>query len=104
MSNIIVQNNGMKTILIVDDKSLSRDTATELKEKALEAIESGFRNLDLDLSRPQYIDSSGIGKLLFLNKKLQSLQGELTISQINKTLYDFLDSLAISKVIKITVP
>ncbi len=104
MSSINVRNDGMKTILTVEDKSLSRDTATELKEKALSAIESGSRNLVLDLSVPQYIDSSGIGKLLFLNKKLQTLQGELTIPKINQTLYEFLDSLAISKVIKITAP
>ena len=104
MDSITVRNDGMKTILTVEDKSLSRETAAELKEKALSAIESGSRNIVLDLSLPRYIDSSGIGKILFLSKKLQTLQGELTIPKINPTLYEFLDSLAISKVIEITAP
>ncbi len=102
--SINVRKEGVRAIITVDDKSLSRETASELKEKALEVIESGTTHLDLDLARSHYIDSSGIGKLLFINKKLQGLSGKLTISRVNPTLYEFLDSLAITKVIEVANP
>ena len=92
------------TLLIVTDKSLSGDTAAEFKIKAVDVMNSGEKNIDIDLSKTEYIDSSGIGKLLFLNKKLANGGGKLSIIKINKTLYEFLDSLAITKVINTVVP
>jgi len=90
--------------LIVESLSLAGDEATSLKEKAVELIESGNIKLNLNLERPEYIDSSGIGKLLFMNKKIEKMGGEFKITAINKTLYDFLESLAITKVMNIAMP
>jgi len=90
--------------LIVESLSLAGDEATSLKEKAVELLDSGNIKLNLNLEKPEYIDSSGIGKLLFMNKKIEKMGGEFKITAINKTLYDFLESLAITKVMTITAP
>lgn len=91
------------TVLVkVSESSLSGDTAVKLKSLVVESIEQGALYIDMDLSETNYIDSSGIGKLLFINKKLTALGGSLKITKISTTLYDFLDSLTITKVIKIT--
>ncbi|MBB6480186.1 STAS domain-containing protein [Spirochaeta isovalerica] len=90
--------------LVVDSLSLAGDEATALKEKAVELIDSGQIKLSLNLTKPEYIDSSGIGKLLFMNKKIEKLGGDFRISAINSTLYDFLESLAITKVMDIASP
>lgn len=90
--------------LIVDSLSLAGDEATALKSKTVELIDSGVRKIYLDLKKPEYIDSSGIGKLLFMNKKIEKLGGEFRISAINRTLYEFLESLAITKVMDIAKP
>lgn len=98
---IEVKKSDHGTIIKVIDRSLSDETADSLKAEALKIIEDGGKKILLDLSDTSYIDSSGIGKLLFINKKLLSIGGNLEIDKINKTLYSFLESLTITKVIKV---
>lgn len=90
--------------LSVESLSLAGDEASDLKTITVELLDSGVKKIFLDLNKPEYIDSSGIGKLLFMNKKLEKLGGEFKIIAINKTLYDFLESLAITKVMEIAKP
>ena len=99
----IDKGNGVIT-LRVDADALVKDEAMLLKNTASEVIESGIYNIKLDLRRPKFIDSSGIGKLLFLNKKLENKHGTFEINEINTNLYNFLDSLAITKVMTIADP
>lgn len=96
-----VSKNGNSVLIKVSESSLSGDVAVKLKSTVVESIEDGSIFVDLDLAETNYIDSSGIGKLLFINKKLGGMGGSLKISKISTTLYDFLDSLTITKVIKI---
>lgn len=96
----IKKNENGATIKVID-RSLSDETANKLKSEALKIIETGGRKILLDLSETSYIDSSGIGKLLFINKKLISIGGSLEINKINPTLLSFLESLTITKVIKV---
>ena len=88
----------------VNSLSLAGDDATELKAKTVNLLESGVKRISLDLGKPEYIDSSGIGKLLFMNKRIEKIHGEFSISRINATLYEFLESLAITKVINVAEP
>lgn len=90
--------------ITVDSLSLAGDEASDLKARTVELIDSGVRKITLNLKKPEYIDSSGIGKLLFMNKKIEKLGGQFTIKEINRTLYEFLESLAITKVMDITEP
>lgn len=90
--------------ITVDSLSLAGDEATDLKTKTVDLIESGIRTVLLNLKKPEYIDSSGIGKLLFMNKKMEKLGGQFKIVEINSTLYEFLESLAITKVMDISDP
>ena len=96
--------SGNSVILKVEAESLVKDEAMLLKTTALSVIDSGQKNIKLDLSATRFIDSSGIGKLLFLNKKLENEGGTLEITAINDKLYEFLDSLAINKIITVASP
>ncbi len=102
--SIITEKKGDCTILTVNSQSLAGESASELKAIAVELIDSGVKNIALDLINPEYIDSSGIGKLLFMNKKLANINGKFSIMKINKTLYTFLESLAITKVMTVADP
>ncbi len=102
--SIIESRNGDEVLLTVNSLSLAGEDAVELKAKTVSLIESGVTKISLNLKKPEYIDSSGIGKLLFMNKKIEKLNGEFQITEINSTLYEFLESLAITKVMKITQP
>src|ERR671930_73283 len=63
----------------------------ELKQKVLEALESGARKFVIDFSKTGYIDSSGLGVLVSLSKKIREQGGELRLANLNddlKTLFE----------------
>jgi len=75
----------------------------ELKAKVLDALEGGARKFVIDFNRTGYIDSSGLGVLVSLSKKIREQGGELRLAGLNEdlqTLFELtkLDTLfAISK-------
>lgn len=96
-----IEKSGDTVLVKVNENSLSGDVANEFKSEVIKLIDSGVKTIHLDLSGTNFIDSSGIGKLLFINKKLGSTGGVIEITKISPTLYDFLDSLTITQVIKV---
>ena len=63
----------------------------ELKQKVLEELEGGARKFLIDFSGTGYIDSSGLGVLVSLSKKIREQGGELRLANLNedlKTLFE----------------
>jgi len=63
----------------------------ELKQKVLDEIERGDRKFLVDFSQTGYIDSSGLGVLVSLSKKIREHGGELRLTNLNedlKTLFE----------------
>jgi len=58
----------------------------ELKQKVLDLVEQGERRVLIDFSRTGYIDSSGLGVLVSLSKKIRELGGELRLVGLNEDL------------------
>ena len=58
----------------------------ELKQKVLDELESGARKFLVDFSRTAYIDSSGLGVLVSLSKKIREHGGELRLANLNDDL------------------
>lgn len=58
----------------------------ELKQKVLEEIERGERKFLVDFGETGYIDSSGLGVLVSLSKKIRELNGELRLTNLNEDL------------------
>jgi anti-anti-sigma factor len=58
----------------------------ELKQKVLEHLEAGDRKFVIDFSNTGYIDSSGLGVLVSLSKKIREQGGELRLSSLNEDL------------------
>jgi anti-sigma B factor antagonist len=70
----------------------------ELKQKVLDALEAGDRKFLIDFTSTGYIDSSGLGVLVSLSKKIREASGELRLAGLNedlRTLFELtkLDSL-----------
>jgi anti-sigma B factor antagonist len=59
----------------------------ELKQKVLDALEGGERKFLIDFSETGYIDSSGLGVLVSLSKKIRELGGELRLAGLNDDLH-----------------
>ena len=57
-----------------------------LKEQVLEQLERGGRKFIVDFSITDYIDSSGLGVLVTLSKKIREQGGELRLASLSEDL------------------
>ncbi|MGH7458764.1 MAG: STAS domain-containing protein [Longimicrobiaceae bacterium] len=74
-------------VLIVDvDGQLIVGNRQELKQKVLDELDKGERNFLIDFSNTGYIDSSGLGVLVSLSKKIREQDGELRLVNLNEDL------------------
>ena len=58
----------------------------ELKQRVLDEVERGERRFLVDFTQTGYIDSSGLGVLVSLSKKIKELGGELRLVGLNEDL------------------
>lgn len=58
----------------------------ELKQQVLDETERGARKILVDFGRAGYIDSSGLGVLVSLAKRLRELGGDLRLANLNDDL------------------
>ncbi|NJD09491.1 MAG: STAS domain-containing protein [Gemmatimonadetes bacterium] len=58
----------------------------ELKQRVLAELDAGRRKFLIDFSSTGYIDSSGLGVLVSLSKKIRELGGELRLANLNEDL------------------
>ena len=79
-------------VCVVDvDGQLIVGNRQELKQKVLDELERGERKFLVDFTRTGYIDSSGLGVLVSLTKKIRETGGELRLASLNddlKTLFE----------------
>ena len=79
-------------VLVVDvDGQLIVGNRQEMKQKVLDALEGGDRKFLIDFEKTGYIDSSGLGVLVSLSKKIREQGGELRLANLNddlKTLFE----------------
>ena len=61
-----------------------------LKEKFREVLELG-KNVMIDFSYIEYIDSSGVGELIALSKKLNKKEKSFNVSNMNSRVEEILD-------------
>jgi anti-sigma B factor antagonist len=73
------------TVVSVDGQ-LIVGNRQELKQAVLDAIEGGARKFVIDFTRTGYIDSSGLGVLVSLSKKIREQGGDLRLAGLNEDL------------------
>lgn len=73
-------------VVIGVDGQLIVSNRHELKERVAEAVDFGTRKVLVDFTQTGYIDSSGLGALVSLAKKLREAGGELRLAGLNEDL------------------
>jgi anti-sigma B factor antagonist len=58
----------------------------ELKELVQAIVDTGERRILIDFSRTGYIDSSGLGALVSISKRIREAGGELRLAGLNEDL------------------
>ena len=73
--------------LIVDvDGQLVVSNRQEFKQLVLDEVEQGARLVIVDFSKSAYIDSSVLGALVSLGKRIREAGGELRLAALNEDL------------------
>ena len=74
-------------ITVVDVKGqLIVGNRQELKQRVLDELEGGARKFLVDFAETAYIDSSGLGVLVSLSKKIREQGGDLRLASLNEDL------------------
>lgn len=81
-----VSNAANGVIIVSVDGQLIVANRNELKDKVLEAQEAGGSKFVLDFLSTEYIDSSGLGVLVSISKKIREAGGELRLAGLNEDL------------------
>ncbi len=96
-----VSKNGTVTLVEVEGQ-LIVGNRQELKQKVLEHLEAGDRKFVIDFAATGYIDSSGLGVLVSLSKKIREQAGELRLSSLNEDLRTLFELTTLDTLFKIT--
>ena len=73
-------------VVVGVDGQLIVGNRQELKQKVLDALEGGTKKFVVDFNKTGYIDSSGLGVLVSLSKKIREQGGELRLAGLNEDL------------------
>ena len=89
-------------VVIGVDGQLIVGNRQDLKQKALDALEAGGRKFVVDFTRTGYIDSSGLGVLVSLSKKIREQGGELRLAGLNEDLQTLFELTKLDTLFSIT--
>jgi anti-sigma B factor antagonist len=87
---VSITKHGDRVVAGIPDQ-LTVGNRHELKNRVLDELERGERKFLIDFSQTGYIDSSGLGILVSLSKKIRARGGELRLASLNddlKTLFE----------------
>lgn len=73
-------------VMVAVEGQLIVGNRQELKNLVHEALERGGRKFIVDCTRTGYIDSSGLGALVSMSRKVRETGGEMRIAGLNEDL------------------
>jgi anti-sigma B factor antagonist len=76
--------NGV-TMIVVEGQLIVANRQ-DLKQIVQDALDTGARKFVIDFGPTAYIDSSGLGALVSINKKVRESDGELRLAGLNEDL------------------
>lgn len=80
------RTNAAGVAILEIDGQLIVGNRQELKTLVQDGLDRGERKFLIDCSRTGYIDSSGLGALVTLSKKVREANGDLRIAGLNEDL------------------
>ncbi|MCQ8127373.1 STAS domain-containing protein [Methylomonas sp. WSC-6] len=93
----------MKTfsVLTIQDERIDAHNSTELKEYLLDMIEGGESHIVVQLKHVRFIDSSGLGALLFGHKHMAAKSGQFALAHIQPQVLSMFELTRLTRVFEI---
>ncbi|MBN2321845.1 MAG: STAS domain-containing protein [Acidobacteria bacterium] len=86
--NIQVESQSNRRVVRINGKITFEYCPVLQKRLDAVSVEEGVREVVLDFSQVPFIDSSGVGEVLRLFKRMREVDGEVVLMNPNKKLYD----------------
>ena len=83
-SLVITSSADGETAVVTLAGELDVHTATDLRRDLLALIDAGGRDVMLDLGQLEFIDSTGLGVLVGVLKRLEFLDGSLVLKSVRR--------------------
>ena len=97
---IIVEKMGDVAVVVVLDSELNSNNAPEFKRVVVPVLETNTK-LVIDLSRLRFIDSSGIGVLLFCLQQMTAKKGNLKLCGLSKRVREVVELVRMDRIVDI---
>ena len=98
--NIDFKKAGTVLVARVTDKRIDASAAPELKAKVGARVEQGDQRLVLDLSDVEFVDSTGLGALLSVVKRMPA-GGQVVLCGCRSTLVDLMRLTRLDRVFRL---
>jgi len=69
------------------DKDIIASMAVEFRDKLLNLLREGIKDLTLDLNKVEMVDSVGLGVLIAAHNSLRGIGGKLTVKNVSNDIY-----------------
>lgn len=91
------------SLIVSDVPEIVASNSREFKERVLAALTDGQKTIELDLSNTAFVDSSGLGSLISLDKALRSRQGMLRLRNPRQSVLTILELTRLHRVFEVVV-
>lgn len=99
MKHLITVNGSQRRVALTG-KIYAHD-AGRIRDELLEEIEHGATDIQIDLSKTDYIDSTGLGVLVTSHKRLLAVNGKLALTGVNGLVAELLKRTRLDRVLTV---
>lgn len=92
------QNINDVLVIVIENKEANLSKSEQFKEMVLEDIAKGARKLIISFKNVEYLDSSFLGALVAILKKLLPLKGKLIITDLNEDILNLFELTRLDKI------
>ncbi len=88
-------------VSFIDSKILDEANIQEMGRELFGLVENGRKQILLNFSKVEFLSSAALGKLITLDKKVKSSQGQLRLSNIRPEIYEVFAITRLNKLFEI---
>ncbi|WP_432712502.1 STAS domain-containing protein [Pedobacter sp.] len=85
-------------VIVIENKEANLSKSEAFKELVFEEIENGTKNMVISFKNVEYLDSSFLGALVAILKKLLPLKGKLVITDLNDDIFNLFELTRLDKI------